>query len=199
MKRVTLIAAFLAGILMVSTVAMAQAAPPQQNARLQLVWFTLGLRELEKGPNSSVRLTKTQARKILPVMEDLAAKKLLPLKAEFEVRTKAGSPGSGAGVRIQRQDSGRQLMDAIAQMEKNLRQTQISVIDNLDFVPEEYGVLSRPLIIQGSGQGPGQGQGPGSGLTDEQRAAMQKKMMAGLEKQAALNNEVLTLLRKKAG
>lgn len=197
MKRVTLIAAILAGMLVSGALAMAQTAPPQQNARLQLVWFTLGLRELENGPNSSVRLTKAQARKILPVMEDLAAKKLLPLEAKFEVRTPAGSSGPGSDARIQRQNDGRQLLDAIARMEKALNQAQISVIDNLEFVPEDYGVWSRPMVVQGPVQS--SGQGPGAGLTDKQRAAIQKKLMSGLKKQADLNNEVLALLRKKAG
>lgn len=163
------------------------------NERTQLLWYTLGLREMEKGKDHTVRLTKAQARQILPVLDQLAALNLFTLKMP-ERRKRTGSPdasgsqGTNASrVQLQqrRQEAAKQIAGALGRIEKVLRPNQNSVIDNLDFDPAEYGILNF--------------QGSRSDMTQEQIAAMRKQQAAGLKKQAALNNEVLTLLRKKAG
>ena len=174
-------------------------AASSSQPQVDLTWFIVGLRDLGRSRDARLKLLPAQAKKILPILEQLVSDKILATEApEGQSRPNGQSSGGrqgGALTEKQRQEMlarqqkmAERIQQAIDSMDGMLRQAQSDYIMSLDFDPAVYG-LDRPRIFQGQEQRPSQ-------------AELQKMLKARQEARqrlVKLNQEVLAMVRKLAG
>lgn len=182
----------LCGIVLASFFAAA-AEPTVTDTRgplADLVWFMAGLKGLQAGKDARLKLTRVQARKILPELENLVDAGVIALEARRSGDRAANRRRFGEMTEDQRKELAARLRKtadliekALSRMEGALTAKQMSFIINLPFDPAYYG-LGRP-----------------EGDTAMDRAAMLKwrrARQAGLRRLIALNREVMAIMRKLA-
>ncbi len=164
-----------------------------------LTWFIVGLRDLGRSRDARLKLLPAQAKKILPILEQLAADKILVIEIpERQGRTEGQSFGGrqgGALTEKQRQEMQahqqkitERIQQAIDNMDGMLRQAQSDYIMSLDFDPAVYG-LDRSRMFQGQEQRPSQAE----------LQKMLKERQEARQRLVKLNQEVLGMVRKLAG
>lgn len=182
----------------------------QQN----ITWTVEGLQQLGKSPDRALTLTKPQAQKLLPVYQELIAKKIIRIEAGKREEKRPDFRPSGQGEqgdpRFQKREKamvaltgfGKAKMD---QINRILTARQRSFIDNLDFQPEQYGYFKMQGPPAGIGSGNRSGNGTFSGQSqDGQRSRAERsgrreldpKQKAAREQLVKLNREVLEMLKR---
>jgi hypothetical protein len=154
----------LLGVLATGAYAAGPAAPDPMKAQFEMrkniAWTVEGLYQLGKSKNRALKLTPAQAKKILPLYQELIAKKIVQLKLEKGPEERHGGPEPGRNGNLKagppaappvgnpRQHQARMKEKAAlvtfgnAKMEainRILTKKQVEFVDNWDFKAEKYG------------------------------------------------------------
>lgn len=174
-------------------------AASSSQPQADLAWFLVGLRDLGKSRDTRLKLLPAQAKKILPVLEQLVSDKILVTEIpEGQDRPNGqsfgGRQGGGAPTEKQRQEmqarqrkTAERIQQAIDKMDGMLRQAQSDYIMSLDFDPAVYG-LDRARVFQGQDQRPSQAE----------LQKMLKTRQEARQRLVQLNQEVLAMVKKLA-
>lgn len=204
MRRIGVVAASFV-VLALAGVAVQAAAPAPVpapgaasggGASTDLLWLMAGLAKLDQEPG--LKLTKTQASRILTVLKPLVGEKILLLDPPqrrsgqgqgLNQRPQSATPEQLRKVRKRRQEREARLKSALDAIDKILSAKQVEFIDNLDFDPAPYTV--------GRG-GLGQMGQAGNPPTPAQLEQFRAKAQEALRKAAALNRKTYDLLVARA-
>ncbi|HHW14082.1 MAG TPA: hypothetical protein GXX28_03995 [Firmicutes bacterium] len=172
------------------------AASGGSGASTDLLWLMAGLAKLDQEPG--LKVTKTQASRILAVLKPLVDERILLLDAPqrrngqsqgLNQRPQNATPEQLREFRKRRQEREARLRSALEAIDKILSAKQVEFIDNLDFDPAPYTV--------GRG-GFGQMGQAGSPPTPAQLEQFRAKAQEALRKAAALNRKTYDLLVARA-
>lgn len=176
--------------------AIRDALKEQNEMRQDITWTVEGLYKLGHSRNKKLKLTPAQARKILPIYQELIDKKIVRLETDPGQRRRAGSnqgdlTSEQAKKRLQELTALTKLgRTKLAQINKILTPAQVDFIDNLDFKPEQYGYIDfDKLAVQG-------GMNSNSGSEQSQRPSLLRQNEANRRKLYKLNRDVLEMLQK---
>jgi hypothetical protein len=187
-----------------------------------IAWTVDGLYRLGKTSDRTLKLTKTQAKKILPIYKELIAKKIIRLEMkkgfggpprDGKTGPKARQPGGAAPPpKAHPQDSRALVAFGNAQMEainRILTKKQVELIDNLDFDAEKYGFPNHRKVPAGPNGGPPPngklhgGPPPGKKMSEDVRQRPDQelarprdpKFKAGRKRLVRLYRDVLKMLQ----
>ncbi len=179
-----------------------------QEMRKNITWMTEGLYQLGKSRDKHLAITKEQARRILPLYQELINKKIIltELKSE-DPRNNAPKNLHGPSRQysnLSPEEQQKRIKDMVVLTEFGKQQSrlidsilskeQIQFIDNLDFKPEKYGYFLRPNVSSGNGS---QDQFNGGRFgNDPDNDQMRKKRQEAQKLLVKLNLDVLNILKK---
>ena len=183
---------------------MRKARQENTEMRKNLAWLMEGLLILSSHKEKTLALSKTQAQKILPLLNELVAKKIIDVEINEEQRQwgsrNRGNQGNQGGgfwnmdeAQLQKflktmKEQTKLGNDKIDQIDNLLKEKQISFIDNMKFDGKKYGFFeTRQFRNQGEEM-----QRPDAA----QMEAMRKRMQEARKRLVKLNNDVLQALAK---
>lgn len=176
----------------------------QRENQVNLIWLVQGLRDMDK--DTPLRLTKDQARKMLPIYEKWIQDGVLRIDApeprregmseraqQPQIRQRQGEMPADPGQQRQRMAELQARQEALARdidtMDSYLTGAQLRFVDNLKFDPAIYG-------LGGGDQGVWFSQGERPNPAALQR--LRRQMQDGQAKLVALCKEVYELLKQRA-
>jgi hypothetical protein len=219
MSKKKLTGVCLAMMLGLASIAGAAAPNPRdilrdnQKMRQNITWLVAGLAELGKSAQPNLRLTPEEARKILPIFEELITRRIIILNiSDFpknqEQRPSNPQPSSGTPSQPSAQSrpqnnttGGGERMAKLAlettfgnaqtdRVDALLTKKQVVFIDNLNFDPLKYGYLD---FTRGrSANGTSGNQMSASQAPVDPRQQLEK----GRLEQVKLNNQVYRILKQ---
>ncbi|HYH02880.1 MAG TPA: hypothetical protein VEC37_07245 [Bacillota bacterium] len=172
-----------------------EALKEQNEMRQNITWTIEGLYKLGHSHDPKLKLTPAQARKILPVYQELINKKIVRLEGGPGRRAGAGRPEredlspEQAKKRIQEVTGLTQFgKTKLTEINKILTPAQMDFIDNLNFNPAQYGYVDFGKFAS---------QDDDNSRPDLSRMReMRKKNEANRKKLYKLNQDVLEMLKK---
>ncbi len=179
-----------------------------QEMRKNITWMTEGLYQLGKSRDKHLAITKEQARRILPIYQELINKRIIITELKSEdlsnkaSRNSLGFNGRYSNLSSEEQQKRMKEMVVLTEFGKQqsrlidsiLSKEQIQFIDNLDFKPKKYGYFLRPNVSSGNGsQDQFNGGRFGNNPNNDQ---MRKKRQEAQKLLVKLNLDVLNILKK---
>ncbi|MCR4425570.1 MAG: hypothetical protein NUW23_05180 [Firmicutes bacterium] len=187
--------------------------------RVNLYWTVEGLVQLEQSKNKKVNLTRQQAEKILPILEELVSRGVLQTElgaGEQATLPAAGTASGGSGVGGWGQGWGggqgitlddatlrkrvaegialeKFVEDCLARIDSILARDQVSFIDNLNFDPAAIGLGTQAAAGLGSQRG------TETQPSQRQLEEAQKRRESLMKARVELVRKAMDLVRAKAG
>jgi hypothetical protein len=195
-----------------------EAIQDNQEMRKNVTWTTEGLYQLGKSKNKRLALTREQARRILPLYQELIDKKIILIETNLVAlcsnpSINLNSPNDSRYFNLSAEEEEKSTREIVLLTEFGKQQLrrinnilskeQIEFINNLDFKPEKYGYfeMGRPQNdvgqkeLQGN-QSKGQFRDGWSG-NPTQNDQIRQKHYEAQKLLVQLNLDVLNILKKR--
>lgn len=180
-----------------------------QEMRKNITWMTEGLYQMSRSRDKHLAITREQARRILPIYQELINKRIIITELKPEAphsnasKNARGFNGQYSSLSSEEQPKRMKEIVALTEFGKQqsrridsiLSKEQIQFIDNLDFKPKKYGYFLPSNVS--SGQGSQDQINGGRFGNDPKNNQMRKKRQEAQKVLVKLNLDVLNFLKKR--